>query len=187
LIYFLTNITMEEVQHIGPPVERVLSYDETCALTWPEDTTLLLQGHAGPNEHILIPIEAHKAVIKKIQEDANSYSTQKSYGAIGRDMTVVQDQLVKLINLAQYAVFGGNETALMVLLSASLCLQFIIFSMTTMLAKSKTEKVNRCCMATGLNSMVTILIWISLMVAFAITALTRITGPIIIAPNGTLA
>jgi len=176
----------EQPINIGPPRERVLTYNETCSLTWPEDETLLLRSSStNDNEHILIPIEAHKAVIKKIQEDANTYSTQKSYGAIGRDMTVIQEQLSKLINLAQYAVFGGNETALIVLLTASLCLQFLIFSMTTMLAKSKTEKINRCCMATGLNSMVTILIWVSLTVAFAITALTRITGPIIIPPNGT--
>jgi hypothetical protein len=181
---------MDRPVHIGLPVERVLTYDETCALTWPDDTSVRLLASANANtdnEKVLIPIEAHQAVVKKIQTDANEYSTTKSYGEISLDLSVIQMQVFQLVNLAYYVTLGGGEIALVVLLCLSLCLQFLIGTLLVLLAKSKTEKVTRCCMATGTNSMVTILTWLLLIIGFAISAVTKAIGPIVITVNATTA
>jgi hypothetical protein len=172
----------EQPRHIGPPREKILSYDETCLLTWPDDHPVRLLGSTNEpltEERILIPIEAHKAVVQKIQTDSNDYSTTKSYGGIGLDLNIIQMQVFQLVALANYTALGGNEIALVILLCLSLSVQFLIGIFLVILAKSKTEQVTKYCMATGMNSLVTIFTWLLLILGFAISAVTKFTGPVV--------
>ena len=166
------------------PTERVLSYDETCALTW-GDETRLLSHMAGPleksghNERVLVPIEAHKAVVQKLQTDGNDYSTTKSYGELGLDLNGIRMQIIQLVNIIAYSTFRGSDITLIVFLSISLCLQFIVGMLLLCLIPNKSAKVTRKCSASGMNIMVTVSTWLLLAIGFAITAVEKIAGPII--------
>jgi hypothetical protein len=174
----------EHPVHIGHPLligQRVLSYGETCALTWDDDTPVRLLGSvagAADNEKLLIPIEAHKAVVQKLQTDGNDYSTTKSYGELGLDLNGIRMQIVQLVNIVVYSTMSGRDISLVVLLVLSLVFQFIVGILLLCLIPNKSAKIGKKYSASRINIMVTVFTWLLLTIGFAITAIEKIS-PII--------
>lgn len=120
----------------------------------------------------LVPLDIHKAVIDKIQNDANTYATSKSTSQTMLNISVIQTQIFQLVNTIQGGMNVWN-IILIVLLSNSLILEFIIFVLLVLLAKSKTEQITKYCTATPLNSLVTTLSGLLLIITTTITIISK--------------
>ena len=162
---------------IGPPHYRVLTFEETCLLykstsERTRDIEMVLS-----NEKEVIPVEIHKAVVEKIQTDDNIYATTKSTSQGYLNTTIFQSQIFQLVSIIQYTLLRGWDIALIVFICLSLCLQFVIFVLIVLLAKSKTEQVTKNCTATAINNLVTSLTGVLLIITISISAMTKIAGP----------
>lgn len=180
LIIFIINDNKNKmVEHIGPPYYKILTYEETCDLTWPRnhERSIELNTIENNNEKSVIPLDIHKAVIDKLRIDDNLYATSKSNSQNFLNMAVVQTQILQLVNIAQYSTIRSWESVLISLLCISLSLQFVIFILLVLLAKSKTEQVTKYCLATNMNSLVTSLTVLLLIITTAITAVSKVAGP----------
>lgn len=125
--------------------------------------------------------------LKIADQDNNDYATKKSVSQNHLNLSGV----MYLISLF-LAVFSEGrdpatgqyrpaQIALIVLISLSITLQFVIFTLVTILANSKTEQLStRCrCSATSVNNLVTSLSGMLLIVTAAITSVSgyaRIQG-----------
>lgn len=118
-----------------------------------------------------------QAKFQQNEADWNSYATSKSVSQTFLNTTSITSQISLLvILLASVDETGKNlngfQIALVVLISLSLALQFLIFVFLVILAKSKEEKIGRSCTATGMNSLVTSLTGLLLIISSAITAVS---------------
>ena len=109
------------------------------------------------------------------EQDFNTYATSKSVSQNLLNMTSISN-LITLLVLLFSSVDGGKLTGfqitLIVLISLSLSLQFIIFILLVVLANAKTERVTRSCTATSLNNTVTSLTGLLLIISTGITAVS---------------
>lgn len=123
-----------------------------------------------------VPFDIHKTIIDKVKADDNTYATSKSVSQNMLNISVIQTQILQMVNILQYSTMNTWNIMLIVLLSNSLVLQFIIFTLLVLLAKSTTEQVTKYCMATGMNSLVTTLSGLLLIITSAITIISRSLG-----------
>lgn len=123
-----------------------------------------------------VPFDIHKTIIDKVKADDNTYATSKSVSQSMLNISVIQTQILQMVNILQYSTMNTWNIMLIVLLSNSLVLQFIIFTLLVLLAKSTTEQVTKYCMATGMNSLVTTLSGLLLIITSAITIISRSLG-----------
>lgn len=191
---------MEEVIYIRPPDPNapprrihLLTLDEALDLNWSRTSAKRKQGARDTiplveqDERVLVPLDVHQAVIEKIQNDDNLYATSKSNSQNMLNISVIQTQILQLVNVSKRLI-SGWEAALISMLSLSLSLQFTIFVLLVLLAQSKTEQVTKYCMATGMNSLVTSLSGLLLIITSAITILSTISESyLMVAVNTTTA
>lgn len=166
------------VETIGPQ-HPLQSY---YIMTYEEVMTLHKNKHKSRNidpldetKNKVVPLDIYKAAIDKIQNDANMYATSKSTSQSMLNITVIQSQIFHLVNILQDGNINTWNIVLLVLLSNSLVLEFIIFVLLVLLAKSKTEQVTKYCTATPMNSWVTTLSGLLLILTTAITIISKST------------
>lgn len=112
--------------------------------------------------------------IQKKDSDWNAYATSKSVSQSFLNTTTITSQITLLVLLfaAKDGPFKGFQIALIVLISASLLLQFIIYVLLVILAQAKDEQITKSCTATFLNGIVTSLTGLLMIISAAITAVT---------------
>lgn len=118
-----------------------------------------------------------QATLKIQDQDNNDYATKKSVAQNHLNVS----SFMYLISLS-LAIFTSRhpltslEITLIVLISMSATLQFVIFTLVTILANSKTEQLSSrpgCrCTATSVNNLVTSLSGLLLIVTTAITSVS---------------
>ena len=169
---------------IGPAYYRVLTFPEAYSLHNQKINEESIQNrdiefgnNSNSNEKVVIPVDVHKAVVEKIQADDNVYATSKSTSQGYLNTTIFQSQIFQLVSIIQYTLLRGWDIALIVFICLSLCLQFVIFVLIVLLAKSKTEQVTKNCTATAINNLVTSLTGVLLIITISISAMSKIAGP----------
>lgn len=133
-----------------------------------------------------------QATLKIQDQDNNDYATKKSVAQNHLNVS----SFMYLISLSLAIFTSGHpltslEITLIVLISLSATLQFVIFTLVTILANSKSEQLTSCCLAcssskrrfvctaTSVNNLVTSLSGLLLIVTTAITSVStyaRIDG-----------
>lgn len=140
------------------------------------------------NHDNTIPVytEAQLQARLKIQDqDNNDYATKKSIQNNQLNISGIM-YLISLF-LAVFSIgtpFKADQIALIVLICISISLQFLLFTLVTILANSKTEQLStrpgcRGCTATSVNNLVTSLSGLLMIITAAITSLStyaRIQG-----------
>jgi hypothetical protein len=111
---------------------------------------------------------------QNIDQDANTYASHKSVSQSLLNTSVIQGNIGLLVYVYANDKDGdGFGNALVILISVSLALQFIIFILLTILFHVRqTHQVSHNITATGLNSTVTALSGVVLVVNMAITAVS---------------
>jgi len=124
----------------------------------------------------------HDLDLDKKQNDFDHYSTSKSVSQNMLNISTIQGLISTMVNT--FAIYGevglnGFQIALLVLIGVSVVLQFVIFVLLVVLAKSRKEKVNlkrgqkECATSTAdLNSTVTSLTGLLLIITSAIAILS---------------
>lgn len=164
-----------DVEHIGPPHYHILSLSEAFSLHSFSNNQSERDVELGSNERRVIPVDVHRAIVDKLQSDENVYATSKSTSQTLLNTSVFQAQIFQLVSIAQNPLTNWT-IALIVFICLSLCLQFVIFVLLTLLAKSKTEQVTKDCTATAINNLVTSLTGVLLIVTISISAITKISN-----------
>jgi len=118
-----------------------------------------------------------KYLLEKKESDFNNYATSKSVSQEFLNTSSIQAQIAMLVGLFASRThsetpLNGFEIALIVLIGVSLLLQFVIFVLLVVLAKSTTEKVSRNCTATNINNTVTSLSGLGLIVNLIISVVS---------------
>lgn len=174
---------MNNVEVIGPDYSLPLTSNGMKILTYKE-----VMNHHNPkiknrdlneNDDKVVPLDIHHAVIDQIKNDANTYATSKSNSQNLLNISVVQSQILLLVNVLQLNRINAWGAVLITLIANALILEFIIFVLLVLLAKSKTEQVTKYCMATGMNSLVTTLSGLLLIITSGITIVSKV----VIVPN----
>lgn len=167
------------VEVIGPqhPLQNyhIMTYKEVMYLHKNKHKVRDIAETLDETKNRLVSLDIHQAVIDKIQNDANTYSTSKSTSQSLLNITVIQSQIFHLVSIIQNGNMNNWNIILIVLLSNSLILEFIIFVLLVLLAKSKTEQVTKYCTATPMNSWVTTLSGLLLIMTTAITIISKST------------
>ena len=98
------------------------------------------------------------------------YATSKSVSQTMLDMSAIQSLLVILIKTFKTSL-SGYEIATIVFCCVALVLQFIIFVLLVVLAKSRKEQISKTCTTTSINTLVTSLSGLLVIVTSAISIL----------------
>jgi hypothetical protein len=106
--------------------------------------------------------------------DFNAYATSKSVSQNFLNTTSIASQITLLVLLfaASDGDLTGFQVTLVILIVMSLSLQFTMFVLLVVLAQAKDEKIGRSCTATRLNTWVTSLSGLLMIISTAITAVT---------------
>ena len=140
-----------------------------------EDIVSLLDD-GGDTQRGTIPITSHKLAIQQKESKFNTYATSKSYSQEFLNTSNIQYQIGLIIALFSVRdntqVLSGFEITLIVLVAISLSIQFIMVILLAMLARSTTEKCTTTCTTTSINSIVTILSGLSLILNITITVVS---------------
>lgn len=120
----------------------------------------------------LLTRETHDADLEMQAQIFDHYATSKSTSQGLLNVTAIQGLITNLINIFALGRFGGFQVALIVLIGLSMTLQFVIFTLLVVLSKSRTEQIGTSCTATSINSTVTSLSGLLLIVSSAVSALT---------------
>lgn len=124
----------------------------------------------------------HESEIKDQANSFDHYATSKSVSQNMLNISTIQGLIVIMVDIFARRTFLNNfQIALIVLICLSISLQFVIFVLLVVLARSRTEQIGTgCCFttATALNSTVTSLSGLLLMITSGITILatTGATG-----------
>lgn len=142
----------EEPIYIGPPLDR---RDDR-----PEEDRRMIDANRGKEEEV----------------DWDSYTTSKSFAQTNLNLAGIGTQISLLL-----AVFNTNhpltgyQIGLIILISFSLTLQIIIFALVATLAAAKTNTVTKggfSCSVVAINSSVTTLTGILLIIGLAISSIS---------------
>jgi hypothetical protein len=113
-------------------------------------------------------------LLERERDKHNTYSSNKSVSQEFLNTAIITQYIgivVSLFSSHDYSKpFNGFEIATLVLISLSLILQFTVFVMIVILLKASRDQATKTCTATALNSMVTSLSALSLIVNIAVTA-----------------
>jgi hypothetical protein len=122
--------------------------------------------------------------------DWNSYTTTKSYSQTHLNLATIGLQISTLVSAL--AIHKGSSspflTALIVLISTSLALQVLIFALVAILAAAKSNNISKAgfnCTAVAINSLVTTLSAILLIITTAISTVSAYTNLGVTAITGT--
>jgi predicted RND superfamily exporter protein len=117
-------------------------------------------------------IKEKDSELKDNNNDWNTYATSKSVSQNLLNTTSITGQITLLVMVYSKVtdVLTGFQTALIVLIITSLFLQFVIFVLLVVLAQSTDEKICGYFSATNLNSLVTSLTGLLLILGAAISA-----------------
>lgn len=131
---------------------------------------------------LLLTKSEHDSEIKDQANSFDHYATSKSVSQNMLNISTVQGLIVIMIQIFvnNRTQLNGFQIALIVLISLSLALQFIIFVLLVVLARSRTEIIGtNCCRTTttALNSTVTSLSGLLLMITSGITILATTANP----------
>jgi hypothetical protein len=113
--------------------------------------------------------------------DFDHYATSKSISQTMLNTASIQSLLVILVSVFKdgATALDNYEIALVALIAVSLCLQFTIFVLLVILAKSRKEQFDRCnCTTTSINSTVTSLTGLLLIITSAISILKGHGAPL---------
>lgn len=120
--------------------------------------------------------EQQNTALEKRENEFNTYATSKTYQEGMLNTSLIQSQIgliVSVISSGINGTFSGFQIALMVLLSISISLQFLIYVLLAMLAKSKKiDSTKKRCNVASINVAVTSLSGLLLIVTSAILSLT---------------
>lgn len=157
------SIDSNDVEHIGPPINNNNNNNRSI------DDIIAERG--------LLSRETHENVINQKEHAFDSYATSKSNSQNMLNMSVINTLISILVNLfrtitIQRRSLDGFEISLVSLIALSLTLQFIIFVLLVVLAKSRTEQVTETITATSINAAVTSLSGLLLIVSSAISVLS---------------
>lgn len=121
-----------------------------------------------------------KHVLEKKESEFNNYATSKSVSQEFLNTSSIQAQIAMIIglfaarNIAE-SPLTGFEITLLVAISVSLALQFVLFILLIILARSTTERVSRNCTATSINNTVTSLSGFGLIINLIISVVSTQT------------
>jgi Ninjurin len=125
-------------------------------------------------------------LLEKKENDFNAYATSKSVSQTFLDSSNIQAQIALLVALfatRDNAIpLRGFEITLVTLIAASLVIQFLMFIMLFLLAASKDERMKGGCTATALNSLVTALSGLALILNIVVSVVSVETMKLNIQP-----
>lgn len=126
----------------------------------------------------LIPVDQHKAEIKELDSTFNTYATSKSVSQMSLNTSSIQSLIYIFVLLLSTpgGILTGFQIALLIFIPTSLILQFVIFVLLIILAKSSSEQITKNCTATSMNSTVTALSGLLVIVTAAITIISWKAG-----------
>ena len=124
----------------------------------------------------VIPIDEYKSTLKDLDSKHNNYSTSKSVSQISLNTTTIQTQIYIFVLLLSMPITNGFQITLLIFIPASLILQFTIFVLLIILAKSSKEKVTKKYSATTINSFVTALSGLLVIITSLITIVSWKAG-----------
>ena len=105
----------------------------------------------------IMPIEAHEAVLKDVDNKNNLYATSKSVSQISLNTTTIQSQIYIFALLLSSPIVNGFQITLLIFIPLSLIVQFTIYILLIILAKTSSEQATKSYTATSINSFVTAL------------------------------
>lgn len=127
-------------------------------------------------ERSTISINAHNLQLQEKENSFNTYATTKSVSQELLNTSNIQYQIgliVGLFSIRDNSVgLKGFEITLIVLVAVSLTLQLIMSLMLALLAKTTTDKCTKKCSAKSINSIVTILSGLGLILNITITVVS---------------
>ena len=114
-------------------------------------------------------------LLERARDQFNTYATHKSVSQNLLNTAIITQYIGIIINLFSLYDpkfgFSGFEITLIILLALSLVLQIIIFTLLVLLAKTTRQTSGKCCNTSSINTLVTTLSGISVIVNIAITAI----------------
>lgn len=123
-----------------------------------------------------------ESVLTEKENAFDHYATSKSVSQNMLNMSAIQSLLVILVSVFKNgaAVLNSYQIALVVLITVSLLIQFTVFVLLVILAKTHTQQVGASenCTTTALNSTVTSLSGLLLIVSSAISTVAIAGGSV---------
>lgn len=123
-----------------------------------------------------ISVANHKIAIQRQENSFNAYATSKSFSQEFLNTANIQYQIGLMIALFSVRdntqMLSGFEITLITLITISLIIQFLMVIMLALLAKSTTDKCTKNCTTQSINSIVTILSGLALILNITITVVS---------------
>lgn len=141
----------------------------------------------GLGNRDLIPKTEVEFLLDKKESDFNSYATSKSVSQEFLNTGTIQAEISLIVGLFasrdNSLPLRGFEIALITMVSLSLVIQFIMFILLFVLAAAKKEQISKRCTATMINSLVTSLSGLSLIINIVVSVVSVEAMKLNIAPT----